>query len=178
MAYRAVADFTQQHLGLSMHPWLPLNRVTLVNASEWASPSEANKLGEARTRVRQRAGAGNASPVMELVNAEVRLVRGLPYLQAAEVLAHEVFHVYSAHKGLGWTPAWEEGTANLWGYLFLAVHPGSLLGESIREGLLQSPDTIYGDGFRCARHAYKQSRGFADYVQRVHSVACASNASA
>jgi hypothetical protein len=170
--YDTVAAFAQQHLGLPMRQWLPQDAVRLVNASEWGAAATSPPLGDAVTQVRlHSSGEHESTRGRELLHAEVRLLRGMPFIQTAEVLAHEAFHVFSASQGLNFTRTWEEGTANLWGYLFLAVHPGSQLSETLREGLLQSPDAVYGDGFRLARRSYKASRGFGDYLQRVRVVA-------
>lgn len=67
----------------------------------------------------------------------------------------------------------KDGTAKLWAYLLLVVHPGSQRGEDLRLNKLRDPDAIYGEGFRLARHRCKQARGFGDCLRRVRAAGTA-----
>lgn len=163
--HACVQTYLQCHLAVDLSAWLMPDEVRLVPADHWPGRPGRVQLGQARTQVRVFGGAGGGR--RELAQAEVLLLEGLGFMEAAEVLAHEAFHVYSAARGLGLTPLQEEGTANLWSYLLLAVHPGSRLVEQMRLRMLRDPDAVYGDGFRQARLGYKQARGFADYLQRM-----------
>ena len=167
-----VDDFLQKHLGLCMTTWLKASDIGLVRPEEWMDASGRYQLGEARTQVRvHHAADGSPTGVMPtLVRAEVRLLLGLPLLDAARVLAHEAFHVFSAARGLDLQPQQEEGIANLWAYLLLAVHPGSEMVEELRVRMLRDADAIYGDGFRWARQGYKRCRGFADFLGQIECV--------
>lgn len=165
--HRFVQGFLQQHLGLAMAPWLTAAQVRLVPPQHWPGQGNRRQLGEARTRVRVHSGPAGVR--RELVEAEVLLLPGLPFLDAARVLAHEAFHVYSAGRGLDMRSQLEEGTANLWAYLLLAVHPGSGLVEDLRLHMLRDPDATYGEGFRLARSHYKLARGFADFLRRLQT---------
>ena len=170
--HASVQAYLQRHLGVDLTAWLAPHRVHLVQAQYWPGEAGRVQLGQARTHVRVfDAAAGGRR---ELVDAEVLLLQGLGFLEAAKVLAHEAFHVYSALRGLDLTPQQEEGTANLWAYLLLAVHPGSSVVEQMRLRMLRDPDAIYGDGFRQARLGYKQAQGFADYLQRLRTPGLAS----
>ena len=164
--HATVASFLQQHLHLRMADWLGAHQVHLVGPQGWAMPcrltghpATARKLGEARTQVRRQPH--------RLVHAEVRVLRGLPFVSAAAVLVHEAFHVYSASQGLGLSRVQEEGTANLWAYLMLTVMPGNPLAEQERLRLLHDDDAVYGQGFRDARVLYKQVGGFGAYMRAV-----------
>lgn len=162
-----VQAFLQRHLGLAMAPWLAARQISLVSPGHWINLPGRRQLGEARTRVRVHTEPAGVRH--ELLHAEVQLLQGLPLLDAAKVLAHEAFHVYSASRGLDLSAQMEEGVANLWAYLLLAVHPGSSLVETLRLDMLRDPDAVYGDGFRCARSGYKQARGFADFLGRLQT---------
>jgi hypothetical protein len=161
-----VQAYLQRHLGVDLSAWLAPSQVQLVPPHHWPGSPGRVQLGQARTQVRVFGGAVGRR---ELAHAEVLLLQGLGFMEAAEVLAHEAFHVYSAARGLDLTPLQEEGTANLWSYLLLAVHPGSALVEQMRLRMLRDPDAVYGDGFRQARQRYKQAQGFADYLRRLRA---------
>jgi len=164
--HNCVGAYLRRHLGVDLSAWLTPGQVRLVPQHHWPGRPGRMQLGQASTQVRVFGGPGGRR---ELAAAEVLLLEGLGFLEAAEVLAHEAFHVYSAARGLGLTPLQEEGTANLWSYLLLAVHPGSSVVEQMRLRMLRDPDAVYGDGFRQARQRYKQARGFADYLHRMRA---------
>lgn len=165
--HACVEAYLRQHLGVALAPWLAPQHLQWVSARHWPGKPGRVQLGQARMQVRVHGGAARGR--RELVDAQVLLLQGLPFLQAAEVLAHEAFHVYSAVHGLDLPPQKEEGTANLWAYLLLAVHPGSQAVEQMRLHMLRDPDAVYGDGFRLARQGYKQAQGFADYLRRLRA---------
>ncbi|MBQ0942256.1 protein DA1 [Ideonella sp. 4Y16] len=163
--YRQVQGFLRLHLGLALEQWLQPGELRLMSPAEWPAHNGRQQQGEARTWA-------HASPPAHgprLVRAEVCLLQGLPALQAADVLAHEAFHVYCRAQGLRLPHELEEGTANLWGYLLLAVHPGSALADELRLRALRDPNEIYGQGFRAARLAYRQASGFGEYLQLVRA---------
>lgn len=165
-AYHWVSQFLACHLKLHLSPWLKRSDVHLVPPSQWTdAEGHTHTLGLARTQVQPMP---HGQPP-RLLKAEVYVLLGLSFINTAGVLAHEAFHVYSAAQGLSLDRAREEGSANLWQYLFLTVHPGSAQAEELRCQMLQDPDAIYGQGFREARLAYKQAAGFGAYVAGLRS---------
>gem|GEM_PF-5965869 len=157
--YEEVSHFIQDRMGVDISLWLPPEAVLVKSANTLVPREQRILLGKAKY-------TENHIPILGrrwISNVEVYILRELDYLQAGSVLAHEMFHVYSAANGLNLDHVTEEGTANLWGYLFLRHHPG-IESDRHREELLKSMDPVYGAGFRKARDNYKKCTGFQEYL--------------
>lgn len=164
--YRLVEAFLKDRLALDLGAWLKPEDVRLSRAASLPGPGrQAATLGRARYLERRVPLLG----LRWIDDVEVQLLEKLPFLQAGAVLAHEAFHVYSAKENLRFDALMEEGSANLWAYLLLAMYPGRISWQ-YRHELLASSDPLYGDGFRAARTNYKRATGFRAYL-----AACATN---
>ncbi|MDP8205554.1 MAG: protein DA1 [Candidatus Electryonea clarkiae] len=82
------------------------------------------------------------------------------------VLAHELFHAWQHERGADEGNAkWREGSANVAMYLLLS-DLSSDLASYLRQSLENSPDPIYGDGFRKAIKYYND-HGMKTFLNKV-----------
>ena len=75
----------------------------------------------------------------------------MPRVRFMVAAAHELMHIWQyLNAPADNSPALREGSCNLAAYLVLSRHR-SKEAEYIEQGMLASPDPIYGEGFRRAK---------------------------
>lgn len=95
---------------------------------------------------------------------------GLSALQTEGILAHEVFHLYSARRALNLTQQLEEGAANLVQYLYFKRHAGSE-SQTLQQAMFADSHVWYGDGFRTARRVYRETNiGFSACLKALQTL--------
>lgn len=78
----------------------------------------------------------------------VYMLDGMPRMQFAGTVAHELMHVWQFQKGcLDQDPALSEGSCNYAAYLVLK-RTGGPEADFVIDGMLKDPDRVYGSGFR------------------------------
>ncbi|MEU5692310.1 protein DA1 [Actinosynnema sp. NPDC020468] len=97
----------------------------------------------------------------------LEVVSGLPATGFGRVLAHEMAHAWLARCPGTRSAAVEEGTCELVGSWWLA-HRGGPLAEHLLRGMAESPDPLYGKGYR---DVARRARGLApaQVVRRVEA---------
>lgn len=85
----------------------------------------------------------------------VYILRDLPKLFFASVLAHELLHIWQYRQGLSPEQALCEGFCNL-GSWYVLRHIGGMEAEMLMRQLAANPDPIYGDGFRHVLGYYEE----------------------
>jgi hypothetical protein len=87
-----------------------------------------------------------------LVGTSIRLQRGLPAVQLASVVAHEIAHVWLWSSAPTPQKLDDEGVAELCGYWVLG-HLGGEAAAALQRRIASNTDALYGAGFRRARQA-------------------------
>ena len=161
--YGQLSRFFSERMELDLSSWLKVKDIVLSGNQTLYSP-ERDIIAQGRAHFVER-----SIPFLgyrQIVRKRVHLLKGLPFIAAGGVLAHEAFHVYSAMCGYQLNEVQEEGSANLVNYLFLRRHPGQLSALCC-DALMDSMDPIYGEGFKIAREKYKEVGGFQKYLRAV-----------
>ncbi len=150
--YRNVVDFYQRYLAIDVTQVVPRAVVAFDPLMTGLNAGLA--------------AIDTSFPPRRVVVRSVTVNPQLSTLATEGVLAHEFFHVLSAHANYDLPNEMEEGCANLVEYLYLKVHDS---GESrhLQAQMLANPHPAYGDGFRIARAVYKQSRGLRHCMQKI-----------
>mgnify|MGYP003289481277 CR=1 FL=1 len=79
----------------------------------------------------------------------------LPKIEFAATLAHEVLHIWQIENGIQLPPLKCEGLCNIGSYL-IYENMSAQKAPYYRKSLMESPDPIYGDGFRLVYSIYEQ----------------------
>lgn len=90
----------------------------------------------------------------------IYMVSYMPRVEFAATLAHEVLHIWQNENGIKLSPIKCEGLCNVGSYL-MYEDMQSLRTSFYKKQLLESPDPIYGEGFRlmyalCQKYGYKR----------------------
>jgi hypothetical protein len=99
---------------------------------------------------------------------KVYILHGMPRVQAAGAIAHELAHVWQFQQGrLHVDKALSEGSANYASYLVIK-RIGGPEAEFIMENMLRDEDPEYGEGFRRVK-SYAEREGFAAWLKLLSS---------
>ena len=123
-------------------------------------PSEQHRRGVTETlRTHREDGA--------LIGLEVTVTiqPGLPDFEFDRVAAHELMHVWLAHRDSRPPKQVEEGLAEALSYWYVG-HVGHQLAPYLRHSIATQEDEIYGGGFRRVRRA-EEFYDWADVVNNV-----------
>lgn len=94
----------------------------------------------------------------------IYILESLPKVEFAGVLAHELIHAWQTQNGIHPPPLWCEGLCNLGSYYTYLMMPSPLT-KILKQGLMDSPDPIYGDGFR-AVHKLESEMGLSGVIAK------------
>jgi len=86
-------------------------------------------------------------------------------IELAGALAHEMLHVWQVYNGIHMSPKLTEGFCNMGAYLMWNTLPSSLTKIYLKI-LHESPDPIYGDGFR-EIYALYEELGWKELIKSV-----------
>jgi hypothetical protein len=136
---------------------------------------ERDKLGKiANTHTLDTKGYVDYSVEKNLFGAEthrsitIYILSGMPRIQAAGTLAHELMHVWQFMQGrLHVEQALSEGSANYAACLVLSSIGGKAAEYSI-EMMLNDPDPVYGEGFRRVK-SFAEREGIAAWLNLLAS---------
>jgi hypothetical protein len=99
---------------------------------------------------------------------KIYILHGMPKVQAAAALAHELTHVWQFMQGrLHVEKALSEGSANYASYLAL-MSIGGREAEYIIENMLKDSDPVYGEGFRRVK-TYAEREGVSAWLDLLKS---------
>lgn len=79
----------------------------------------------------------------------------LPRIEFAATLAHEILHVWQIENGIQLPPLKCEGLCNIGSYM-IYENMSAQKASYYKKNLMESPDPIYGDGFRLMYGIYEQ----------------------
>lgn len=79
----------------------------------------------------------------------------LPKIEFAATLAHEVLHIWQIENRIQLPPLKCEGLCNLGSYI-IYENMSAQKASYYKKSLMESPDPIYGDGFRLIYSIYEQ----------------------
>lgn len=89
---------------------------------------------------------------------QIGILYGLPYIEFAGILAHELLHVWQNQNDVKLPAMYTEGFCNLGSYAIYAASDEShqMLAKHLIRQLMENKDPIYGNGFRLM---YKKLEG-------------------
>lgn len=79
----------------------------------------------------------------------------LPKIEFAATLAHEILHIWQIENGIQLPPLKCEGLCNIGSYI-IYENMSAQKASYYKKSLMESPDPIYGDGFRLIYSIYEQ----------------------
>lgn len=79
----------------------------------------------------------------------------LPKIEFAATLAHEILHIWQIENGIQLPPLKCEGLCNIGSYI-IYENMSAQKASYYKKNLMESPDPIYGDGFRLIYSIYEQ----------------------
>ena len=97
----------------------------------------------------------------------IYILTHLTKVEFAGVLAHEMLHAWQTQNGIEMPPKQTEGLCNMGAYLMYNRLPSSLTKIHLKT-LHESPDPIYGDGFR-EMHALYKDVGWKELIQMIRN---------
>ncbi|MBR5147030.1 MAG: hypothetical protein IKW54_05345 [Bacteroidales bacterium] len=85
----------------------------------------------------------------------IYIISYMPKIEFAAVLAHEILHIWQIENGLQYTPQKCEGLCNIGSYL-IYENMSAQRSCFYKKNLMESPDPIYGEGFRLLYKEYEK----------------------
>ena len=126
-------------------------------------PIDPNNKGMTFSRV--SSSFGLLSGKKQEMTHTIYMLSYLTKIQFAGTLAHEMLHAWQIQNGVKMSPKLTEGLCNMGAYL-MYDSLGSSLTKIYLKQLHESPDLIYGDGFREV-YAHYERLGWADLIKYV-----------
>lgn len=98
---------------------------------------------------------GKLFRVKDKFKHHIYILSYLPKIEFAATLAHEILHIWQIENGIQLPPLKCEGLCNMGSYL---IYENMSLQKAsyYKKNLMESPDPIYGDGFRLIYRIYEQ----------------------
>lgn len=109
------------------------------------------------TALQKRTGSLYARGLAERYGDDytIYIYRQLSKVQFANVLAHELLHIWQYNRNINTSPSLREGFCNLGSYIVLSKIKNKEAASSI-DRLLSSDDPIYGEGLRVCKQLFEQ----------------------
>jgi len=98
-------------------------------------------------------------------NHSIFILTHLNKIEFAGALAHEMLHAWQVQNGISMSPPKTEGFCNL-GAALIWNNQSFTLSKIYAKNLNESPDPIYGDGFR-EMYALQQELGWEELIAKV-----------
>ena len=117
-------------------------------------PVDIHNKGLTQTHSRNTLG-GKLFGVKDKFKHHIYILSYLPKIEFAATLAHEILHIWQIENGIQLPSLKCEGLCNMGSYIIyenMSVQKASYYKKS----LMESPDPIYGDGFRLIYSIYEQ----------------------
>ena len=117
-------------------------------------PVDIQNKGLTQTHSRNTLG-GKLFGVKDKFKHHIYILSYLPKIEFAATLAHEILHIWQIENGIQLPSLKCEGLCNMGSYIIyenMSVQKASYYKKS----LMESPDPIYGDGFRLIYSIYEQ----------------------
>ena len=125
-----------------------------------------NNKGVTHTEIQMR---GTSKSDMKIVGHthKVYMLSDQPRLEFLGTLAHELLHVWQNEHDIKLSPMKCEGLCNMGSYLIYSIENTPIAQHYIKN-LKESPDPIYGNGFRYVFAQYEMS-GWREIISRVNN---------
>lgn len=125
-----------------------------------------NNKGVTHTEIQMR---GTSKSDMKILGHthKIYMLSDQPRLEFLGTLAHELLHVWQNEHDIKLPPMKCEGLCNMGSYLIYSIE-NSPIAQHYIKNLKESPDSIYGDGFRYVFAKYETS-GWREIINRVNN---------
>lgn len=146
---------------------IPIEIVSAHRMAEIQNTSiSTNNKGVTHTEIQMR---GTSKSDMKIVGHthKVYMLSDQPRLEFLGTLAHELLHVWQNEHDIKLSPMKCEGLCNMGSYLIYSIENTPIAQHYIKN-LKESPDPIYGNGFRYVFAQYEMS-GWREIINRVNN---------